>query len=736
MATPRRATRARLVASIATLASFTEPTLAQQVVLPEKVDTAAATGGRTSSPSPETAPDSRTAQADATPSWTLDAVTVTGVRERYTVPDAASATRTNTPLIETPQSVQVLNRTLIEEQDRRTLGDALVNVSGVTPTRPEESLFTQPIVRGFPAEIYLDGLPAFGTTAFIDPTSLVGVERIEVVKGPTSTVYGGGAGAPLGGLINVVSKRPEAEAGGFVAFRTGSYSTIDPTVDLNLPLPSGVAARFTGEYQRNKSWIDRVDGDRWSMQPSLSFQLDARTDLLLRAEFDRRSQLEYSGLPAAQALGGQIARDAFPGATSGQPRTTTENRLLTAEFRHAFSDDLRLNVTGRYFDSRIRDYGSFVYPALAAPDPTTPTVYPIFTLYLPTRVKEGTFDANLVADVDVLGGQHELLGGFNFDHTNFEGDVGFDGVPVGTLDLARPNYTLAYGATPTVTTFQTNRYETIAAYVQDQATYGRLHLSGSLRYTQLKLRQEQQSIDRTYNRLTPRVGATFDVAPGVALFAGYATGFRGAVNFVGVEPPRPETSRSFEAGLKLALTEAHLSGTIAAFELTRRNVTTADPNNPFFSIQTGEQRARGVEADLTWEPTRAFSLLANYAHTNAEVTQDTTIPVGDRLPRVPRNSGRLAAHYRVSDGFASGVSFGAGITAFGAREITLPNSVPVPGYAVIDAQAAYGFGRFTLRLSAVNLGGRKAFDTYQYLSFPVAIPIQPRSAYLTLMTRL
>ena len=688
-----------------------------------------------------TAPDSAVA---------LPSVQVTGTRGRaahYAVPDAGSATRTPTPLLQTPQAVQVLDRTLLEEQDRRTLADALVNVSGVTPTRPEETLFIQPIVRGFPAEIFLDGLPAFGTTAFIDPTSLVGTERVEVVKGPTSTVYGGGAGAPLGGLINVVSTRPEADAGGVVGFRTGRFATVDPYADLNVPFGARVAARLAGEYQRNTSWIDHVAANRWSVQPSLSAELSPTTELLVRGQFDRRSQLEYSGMPAAQALAGQLGRDAFPGATTGQPRTTVDNRLATAELRHAFrrstrgvaratGDDVHLTVSGRSYDGRIRDYGSFVLPEFAAPDPATPTAYPIFTLYLPTRVKEGTLDANLSATADALGGRHVLLGGVNYDHTAFSSAIGFDGVPVGVADLAGPSGPLAFGAIPAPTTTQTNRYATVAAYGQDQATYGPLHLSGSLRYTQLQLRQQEQAVDRTYRRLTPRAGATVDMATGVALFAGYATGFRAPVNFVGRTPPKPETSRSAEGGLKLALARLGLSGTLAAFDMTRRNVSTPDPGDPMFAIQTGEQRARGVEADVTWEPTRRWSLIANYAYTEAAVTRDPTIPVGNRLPRVPRNSGRVAARYRVLGGAAKGLAFGAGVTAFGAREITLPNTVPVPGYAAVDAQAAYDVGRFTAQLSAVNLAGRRAFDAFQYLASPVVIPAQPRAVYVTLKARL
>jgi iron complex outermembrane receptor protein len=677
-----------------------------------------------------------TADKDAPQSWAGDTVIVTGKRDGYVVPEGGSATRTNTPLIEVPQSVQVLTSSLIADQDRRTLADALVNVSGVTPTKPEESAIAQPLVRGFPAEIFLDGLPAFGVNALADPTSLTGVERIEVVKGPTSTVYGGGAGAPLGGLINVVSVRPKSEAGGYVAFRAGSFSTVNPYADFNMPFGDKVAARITGEYQRNDSWIDQVKGERWSIQPSVSFQLDDRTELMVRGKYDRRVQLEYSGLPADQAVAGQLARNAFPGAPIGQPRSTIVNKLITPELRHSFSDTLQLTVTGRYYYNKYEEYGSFVYPSFLGPDPATPTVYPIFPIYLPATVKEATVDANLLAKLQVLGGSHELLAGANFDHTNYDTGISFDFLPVGMLDLAHPTYNLAFGPALPVLSTQTDTYKTIAGYVQDQATYGRLHLSGSLRYTQFNFQRRETELDATYRRVNPRVGATFDLVPGAALFVGYATGFRGAIQFSALpgQAVKPETSRSVEGGLKLALTEAHVWGTLAAFELTRRNVSTVDPDNPLFSIQTGEQRSRGFETDITWEPIRALSILANYAYTKAEVAEDTVIPVGEKLPRVPKQSGRIAAHYRVLNGPAAGLSFGAGITAFSSREDFLPNTVSVPGYAAVDAQASYDYDRYTITVSGVNLAGRRAFDTYEYLS-PVVIPTQTRSAYLMLKAR-
>jgi iron complex outermembrane receptor protein len=655
----------------------------------------------------------------------------------YAAPDSGSATRTNTPLIEVPQSVEVLNRTLIRDQDRRTLGDALVNVSGVVPTKSEEILFLSPIVRGFPAEIYSDGLAMFGnTTTANDPTSLVGVERIEVVKGPNSTMYGGGLGSPLGGLIDVVSVRPETRLNGYVALRGGNFGTLDPYGDLNIPLNTKIAARLAGEYQRNDSWVDVVSGDRWSLQPAMSFQLGPKTDLFVLGRFNHRDQLEYSGIPAVQAMAGQIDRNAFAGAPVGQPHTRLDSRMATVELNHTFTDNLRWNTSARYYFSQANEHGSFILPGLN-PDPPPP-VYNIYTLDMPSNpVREGTFDANLAANLRGLGGKHELLAGVSYDHTNFYSEMGFSGIPVGEEDLSHPTYDLSFGPETPASLFQTDRYQTTAVYGQDQATYGRLSLTGSVRYTKLDFREREQATDKTYNHASGRFGGTFRVANGAALYAAYATAFRGAFGLVVQQAPKPETSQNVEGGLKLALSKAHLAATAAIFNQTRDNVATPDPTNFLYSVQTGQQRARGAEADLTWEPNRALSVLANYAYTEATVTEDNAIPIGNVLARVPRNSGRVAARYRLQNGAANGLSFGAGVTGFSSRQDTLPNTVSTPGYAALDAQASYDFGRrYTIEGSAVNLADRHTYDPYEYFGFPVVMPNQPLSAYVTLKIHL
>lgn len=683
---------------------------------------------------------SATAETDTQPAsnWSGQTIVVTGHPETYAVPNSSAATRTDTPLIEVPQSVQVLNRSLLTEQDRRTLGEALVNVSGVTSTRSDEILFIPPILRGFPGEVYLDGLPIFaGNQQAYDPTSLVGVERIEVLKGPSATLYGGGLGTPLGGIINVESERPDAKAGGTVAIRAGSFSTWAPSADLTAPLAQGVAARIAGEYQSNGSWIDKVKGKRWSIQPSLSIQIDADTDLLLQGQFNHRANMEYSGLPADTALAGTIARNAFPGSPNGQPQTTNDNRMGTATLRHAFSDRVKLTVTGRYYANEVNEYGSFVYPGLVT-DSTVAPAYDVFSVSMTNRIKEATIDANLGAKLNVLGGTHNLLSGIDYDWTRFYSAMGLfvSNSPEGTIDLSNPVYNLAYTVQAPANSYELDHYQTLAVYVQDQATYGRLHLTGGLRFTSLRFVEDSNvgaATNTTYHHVSPRIGATVDVVPGVAVFVGYATAFRAPFGFVGLSVPKPETSSNIEGGVKLALAHTGLSGTIAAFSQTHDNVATSDPKNVGYYVQSGEQTAKGIEVDLLWEPTPAFSLLGNYAYTD---TTDNGVAPGNRLARVPESSGRVAARYRLLHGALKGLSFGAGVTAFTSRQLTLPNTIAVPGSAVVDAQGSYDTGRFTLGVSVVNLGGRRAWDPYSYMGYPVVAPNQPRSAYVTLKAKI
>jgi iron complex outermembrane receptor protein len=668
---------------------------------------------------------------DATaPAWRTPEIVVTAQRPGYAAATAA-ALRSDVPLIEVPQSVQVLNETLIREQDLRTLADALRNISGTVPAQPGEAVLVNPIVRGFGADIFIDGLPAYGATAVIDPASLVAYSRIEVAKGPTATLFGGGLGAPVGGLINLVSKTPTDAASYRAQLRGGSFDTISGNIDINQPIAGIGGFRVTAEVQDEGSWIAAVNANRIAVNPSLRLDLGEDTSLTLIGSYSLVRQLEYSGLPLSEIDNPAVDRRQFVGAPTGQPRTRIRNTVGTASLDHRFSDTLSVNIRLRQFDSRFDEYGSTFFAGFFPP---TGTQYPIITAFLPTDVSETTVDASLTAKLATGQVDHVLVAGVQYDHTRYDAGIGFNFLPVGVQDLANPAQPpLNFGAVPALgPRRQTDRYRTTAAFVQDQARIGPVTLLASLRYTEFAYEERAGgTVDRTYRRVNPRLGATVKLADGVALFGGWATGFRGTTNFFGLAAPVPETSRSFEAGVKFDAKTIGLSGSIAAYDLKRRNVPTADPANPFQQIQTGEQLAQGIEADLIWEPTPAWSLIASYGFTDARVTKDNVFAAGARLARAPRHAGRLAVRYRVTEGSLKGLGVGAGISAASSAPAAL-GGAPVPSWATVDAQASQQLGPVTLGVNITNLLNRRYVLPWQYLAQDVVMPGAPRAAFVTL----
>ncbi|MEM8827553.1 MAG: TonB-dependent receptor, partial [Pseudomonadota bacterium] len=605
----------------------------------------------------------------------------------------------------------------------------LRNVSGVVPSLSSEIVLANPIVRGFEAEIFTDGLIGYGDTAVSDPASLLAYDRVEVAKGPTSTLYGGGTGAPVGGLINLVSALPQPGHSLRLRGRAGSFNLLQIGGDANIELTEGLSARVIGDYRDGGDPIDEVRQERLFISPAIRAVLPGGTDISALFRYDRTEQLEYAGLPAEIADAPGVPQFRFSGA-SDAPETVIEN--LTADFslRQPISDAISGTLRVRRYENDFDEFSSFPFLSVF---PGEGTVFPIFTSQLPNTIDEWTVDASVTATFTTGPVEHATLLGVQYDTVDYAAAIGFDFTPIGTIDYADPDSDLAFGEVPALNSFAENRYETVAVYAHDQLTaFDRVHLLVSLRYSELTLTEliGGSGNDITYTEFDPRVGLTVDVVDGVSVFGGYATGSRLSLFFPNPDlAPLPERSESFEAGVKLALTETGLSGTLAVYDIERTNVPTPDPANPFVSVQTGRQRSRGVEADLIWEPTPAISLLATYAYTDAEVREDTFIPVGEGLPRVPEHQGRIAGRYRILDGPLDGLGFGVGVTAASEAEITLPNSFTGDSFAAVDAQLSYERGPARIGVRVENVLGEDYFIPYQFLNQAVVRPGNPRAAF-------
>ncbi|MEM8766697.1 MAG: TonB-dependent siderophore receptor [Pseudomonadota bacterium] len=683
-------------------------------------------------------PASSVQAAERAPSWQLqEEIIVVGDRaESYAVKEA-NIIRGGIAIRDWPQSVQVLNRTLLDEQNLRSTTEALRNVSGVIPNHEQETVLVNPFVRGQEAEIYLDGLVGYGDTAVLDPSTLIAFERVEVAKGPTSTQYGGGVGAPTGGLINLVTKTPRDEASYDLALRGGSFNTRSFEGDINQPLSEAVGFRLAGEWFQSDDMIDAVEVERLTLNPSLSAKLGEDTELIIRGLYNEIEQLEYTGIPAEVARLPEVDDRQFSGAVNA-PNTEVENLSLHATLEHAFNDDFGAMLQLRYFSSEFEEYSSFPFLNFFPIDGTSA---PIIRGQLPVETEEVTVDAALSYQLRHSGSvEHNLRLGITWDLTDYTAGSGFDFTPIGVLDYASGVNDLDFGPIPAINSTIENEYQTLAVYLQDHVAIGdrwHLLLSGRLSRYGLKELEGGSGADERYTEFDPRVGITYRVNDSLSVYGGYATGSRIVPFFTGVNSaaPVPEESESTEVGLKIAGNQ--WSGTVAVFRLDREKIPQTDLTDPNFgSVQTGRQRSEGVEVDLVWEPIPRLSLLASAAYINSENRTDivsfgTTFAAGNQLSRVPETSGRIAVRYRFLDGVLAGLGLGLGLTFADGAPLTDANEFFSDSYSVVDLQADYSIGPWLFRFNVVNLFDEDYLMPYQYLLQPVARPGQERSAFFS-----
>lgn len=648
------------------------------------------------------------------------------------------ATRTDTPLQDVPQTVVVIPQQVIQEEGLQDRSDALRNVAAVRPnvTLNLDGTGASDRVRGFQPEFYRDGLISFFDAG--DRESLVGVERIEVVKGPTGSVFGGGLGGGLGGIINTVSALPTSTPSYEAGIRIGSYATVRPFIDVNQPLSADGrwSARLAAEYDQNRATVDNYSARRNMVMPELSYH-DDRTSVTLQYLHSERRALDFAGLPAYGTVGGDF-RAAYNTNVTGTdvPKNVSTRDAVTLLAEHKFGDVFTFRLATRYAVTNIEQPSTAIFGS-TTPLPGTLSTFPRINLYLHEDLNEFSILPSIEAKFTTGPLHHTVLLGIDASTISDLGVINY--AETTPIDLLAPTYGV-YVQPPAALKGQRNHYGTISGFVQDQADWERLHFLLSLRGSSLDVKYRNLDNGTTYptqqTRADPRVGLAVDVLPGVAVFAGYGTGARanqGVAPTVSGQPLVPETGNQVEAGVKLDL-DWGLSGQLALFDIHRQNVAVADPTIPFNTIQTGEQRSRGFDTNLVWQPTSRVSVLLAYAYLDAQVTQDTTFPVGTRLPFVPAHSGRVFAAYRAPVPRVGDVVVGAGAYATTSQAVDLSIPDRTPGYATFDASASWQRGPLRLNLQVTNLLDKKAYVPFAYLGDSVA-PIERRSVFLTAAVR-
>ncbi|EOY5728999.1 TPA: TonB-dependent siderophore receptor [Enterobacter bugandensis] len=656
-----------------------------------------------------TAKDGETLTVTADPNATAEAT------NGYQPLNTSTATLTNMPMLDIPQVVNTVSDKVLADQHATTLDEALYNVSNVVQTNTLGGTQDAFVRRGFGANrdgsIMTNGLRTVLPRSFNAAT-----ERVEVLKGPASTLYGI---LDPGGLINVVTKRPEKIFGGSISATSSSFGGGTGQIDVTGPIEgTRLAYRLTGEYQDEDYWRNFGNERSTFIAPSLTWFGDDATVTVLyshrdyKTPFDRGTIFDLNTKKAVDVDRKTRFDEPF-NVTDGQSdlaQLNAEYRLnsqWTAKFDYSYSQD-------KYSDNQAR---------VMAYDSKTGTLTRRVDATQGSTQRMHSTRADLQGNVDIAGFYNEILTGVSYENYDLLRTDMMRCKNVKGFNIYNP----VYGKLDECTTVsaadsdQTLKQESYSAYAQDALylTDKWIAVAG-LRYqyyTQYagKGRPFNVNTDSRDERWTPKLGLVYKLTPAVSLFANYSQTFMpqsSIASYIGDLPP--ETSNAYEVGAKFDLFDG-ITANIALFDIHKRNVLyTESVGGETIAKTAGRVRSQGVEVDLAGSLTENTNIIASYGYTDAKVLEDPDY-AGKPLPNVPRHTGSLFLTYDIHNAFAGNtLTLGGGGHGVSRRSATNGADYYLPGYFVADAFAAYKMKLqypVTLQVNVKNL-----FDKTYYTS--------------------
>jgi iron complex outermembrane receptor protein len=640
----------------------------------------------------------------------------------YIARRAATATKTDTPLIETPQSISVITRDQMDAQNLQSLQQSLRYSAGVVPeTRANFGGYDIIYGRGFPLQRYLDGMKLQGNDGYITPQpDLYNIERVELLRGPNSILYGQ---ATPGGLVNMVSKRPTETPVHEVMLKAGTFDSYQGGFDLGGPLSESgkVLFRLTGFAKSSETQVDYTKEERIAISPSVAFRISDDTTLTVLTSYQHDPWVGlYNLVPARGSVqsnpNGQLPRSFYTGDPSFN---TNEREQYSAGylFEHELNDSwvLRQNLRFLHADGRL-DQVAPLNNGLASNGQT-------LTRYVQAtdeNIDAFTVDSQAQAKFSTGTIDHTSIIGFDYQRTSFEQLLGQATGP--SLNIFAP----VYYQTITRPAYTTNTHQVArqyGLYAQDQIKYDRWVLQlggrGDWASSDTNNRANHTRSGQFDRAFSGRAGLVYLFDNGLAPYVSYSESFQpqSGTKFGG-EPLNPSEGAQYEAGLKYQPPGMNSFITASVFDLTQSNVSVTDPAHTSNRLQIGEVSARGFELEGKASLFEGVNLLASYTYLDAEVTKTTTAADLHKTPQyTPTHTASTWADYTIPRGDFAGLGFGGGIRYVGLTFGDTANTVRVPGYTLFDAAIYYDFGQLRADLKGLSFAVNAAnvFDK-EYVS--------------------
>lgn len=643
------------------------------------------------------------------------AYSAVSIEDGYVAKRGTAGTKTDTPLVETPYSVSVVTRQQIEAQQPKTIAQALRYTPGInTELAGPQFVTDQMTIRGFQqgtGRMLRDGTRTF-LPNFLgwDAPEPYGLERIEVLRGASSVLYGA---ADPGGQINLISKRPTAQPLREVQLQAGNHDYQQSAFDFADALDEdGVwSYRLTGLFREGDGQAEHITNRRQFLAPSLSYRPDENTEFTLLAEYQKQTGNFANALPAIGTLHrdgrGRLSRGTYVG-DSAYDFMTNEKTSLGYVFEHRFDEVWTVRQNLRYSD--YRQASSEL--ALFGPAGNQ------YSRYNDSRSGSGrlfTLDNQVQANFFTGPVEHTVLAGVDYNDGVFDQKQSLD-FALETFDPFNPVYGQPLTFAPFSSAKWQQKMKQTGVYLQDQFKYDRWVLLVGGRYDQAVDQNDGRSPQTlTDEAFSGRAGLLYLFDNGLAPYISYSESFLPVAGTTqNGSPLKPEQSRQYELGLKYEPPGGNSLYSIAAFDLTRENYT---ENVSGFSRQEGEVRSRGIELEARTEPSPGLNLIGSYTWNDVEVTRSEAGNKGNTPFRVPEHMASAWGIYSFQSSPLNGLSVGAGARYVGSTWGDTANTFKVGSFTVVDALVSYKLGKLDARLDGaeLSLNATNLFDK-QYVT--------------------
>lgn len=633
----------------------------------------------------------------------------------YVAGRSSSGTKTNTPIMQTPQAVSVIGAEQIRDQKANKLDEVLRYTAGVRAgTFGADTRNDWWLIRGFKSDdvgLFLDGMQLFYTSYASWKLQTPNMERVEVLRGPSAVLYGGSSPS---GIVNVISKMPPAEPVRFIEIGVNNFGNAYVGFDVGGPVATQpdngkLFYRVVGQVQNGNTQVNFTPDNNYFIAPSVTWKPDADTTFTVLASASKQDTRGINFLPyqgtVTNAPFGKIPTSFFAGDPSVD-KFTREQEMLGYRFERNLTDDLtfRQNARFAHVDVTYRGYVGSDWGNAA-----TATLNR-YNWYAKNTANQADLDNQLEYRFDTGPVKHTMLFGLDLKGYQIDDYQAF-GFGVPSINVSNPAYGAAEVPLPTAPfrNFQITQKQA-GTYLQDQMKLGNFTLVLSGRNDWVETTQDDRGTGATVasrddSRFSGRAGLIYNFDNGIAPYVSYATSYNPVIGLNAFNQLLlPETGQQTEIGLKVQPRGFDGYFTVAAFDLKRQNALTSNPLFPLLQNQTGEVTSRGIELEAVANVTQELKLIGAFTSYHIFNSKDLDPALVGKTPtNTPQMLASGWADYTFKDGPLAGFGFGGGIRYIGSSWADTANSLEVPAVVLGDAALHYEWQNWRTALNVINL---------------------------------